>query len=198
MITVVTATGLEYSAARRALPSGIPVIRAGIALRADSRRIDGAALSCGLAGGLRADAPTGSVLVPRSVIRPDGTRLECDLDLVGALLAAAAELGHRPVDAPLITTERIVYGAERADLAKRGYAGADMETGRIRADRIACVRVVLDTPDNELSPAWEHPASVLFKPKVWAELPFLARAGPPCARLAAAIAARALGTSAAR
>ncbi|HZZ66006.1 MAG TPA: hypothetical protein VFE17_10935 [Candidatus Baltobacteraceae bacterium] len=198
MITVVTATGLEYSAARRALPAEIRVIRAGLALKHNAERIEGSAISCGVAGGLRADLPTGTVLIPRFVMRPDGTRLECDSELVQALCASAAQLGHRAVDAPLMTSESIVHGAARDDLAKAGYAGVDMETGWIQAERVACVRVILDTPHNEISRAWEHPATVFFKPKAWGDLPFLAREGPRCARIAAAIAARALDKSAVR
>lgn len=180
------------------MPPGIQVIRASIALRANAARIEGPAISCGLAGGLQADLPTGTVLIPRFVVRLDGTRLECDSELVAALTGAAAQLGHRVVDAPLITSRSIVHGAARADLARAGYAGVDMETGLIAADRVACVRVVLDTPRNELSPAWEHPATVFFKPKAWANLPFLAREGPRCARTAAAIAARALDRNSVR
>lgn len=195
MITIVTATGLEFSAARRAVGRDIPVIRAGVGLRGQQRAIAGAAISCGLAGGLREDLPTGTVLIPRSVTRPDGTRLDCDAHMRAALIAAAGQLGHRVVEDPLITSEAIVHGRERAHLARSGYAGVDMETGRIIAQRIACVRVILDTPVNELSPAWQHPARVVLTPKAWRDLPFLARAGPRCARLAAAIAARALDSS---
>ena len=180
------------------MPSGIRVIRAGIGFQGNAQRIEGAAISCGLAGGLRADLSTGTVLIPRFVVRPDATRLECDSEFVAALSAAAAQLGHRVVDAPLITSESIVHGAARGDLARRGYAGVDMETGLIQAERLACVRVILDTPGNELSPAWEHPATVFFKPKAWADLPFLAREGPRCARTAATIVARALDRSAVR
>ena len=192
MITVVTATGVETSAARKALPADVRVVQAGIALAGSDARIEGIAISCGLAGGLRDDLPTGTVLVPRSVRRPDGTLLQCDEELSLALRRAAEALGYVPVDAPLVTSASLVHGAERAHWAAQGFAAVDMETGLISADAVACVRVVLDTPQREISPAWERPASVLFQPRAWRDLPFLAREGPRCASIAARIIAAAL------
>src|SRR2546429_5554522 len=61
-----------------------------------------------------------------------------------------------------------------------------METGLVLADRVATVRVVLDTPDRELAAAWTRPGRALRSPAAWRELPWLAREGPPCARPAAA------------
>lgn len=192
LITVVTATGLETAAARKALPEEISVVQGGIALASSAARITGSAISCGLAGGLRTDLPTGTVLIPRSVRRPDGTLLACDADLTGALIAAAEILGYRACDAPLLTSATLVHGGERSKWAAQGFAGVDMETGLIEAERVACVRIVLDTPQREISPAWERPLSVLFQPRAWRDLPFLAREGPRCAQLAARIVATAL------
>lgn len=190
-VTIVTATGVEYAAARKAAPAGVRVVQAGIAL-ARTRDFGEIAISCGLAGALRRDLPTGTVLVPRSVGRPDGTTLECDAEIVAALCEAAQRLGHHPVDAPLLTSENLVHGSERATWAPR-YAAVDMETGLITASRVACVRVVLDTPQREISPVWLHPARAIAHPRAWGDLPFLAREGPRCARIAAQIAAAALG-----
>ena len=191
-ITVVTATGIEARAAKAALGDRARVIQAGIALRGLRGDTGAVAISCGLAGGLRDDLPTGTVLIPREVRRPDGTTLTCDPELFASLTRASRAAGCEPVDAPLITTARIVHGAERTRWAKQGYAGADMETGLLQAPRIACVRVVLDTPVHEFSAAWENPASVIFRPDAWFDIPFLAREAPRCAALAARIVAEAL------
>jgi hypothetical protein len=191
-VTVVTATALEARAARTQLGDRARVVRAGVALRRLREDPGSIVISCGLAGGLRDDLPTGTVLVPRSVRRADGMMLACDPDLVEKLLRAARDLGAQPVDAPLITSTRIVRGAERARWANEGFAGADMETGALHAERLACVRVILDTPAHELSAAWEHPARVLFRPDAWFDIPFLAREAPRCAALAAQVIAGAL------
>ncbi|HET9392401.1 MAG TPA: hypothetical protein VFO29_02580 [Candidatus Rubrimentiphilum sp.] len=191
-VTVVTATAFEARAARAQLGGRARVIEAGIALRRLNADLGSIAISCGLAGGLRNDLPTGTVLVPRSVRRPDGSILACDPDLVENLLQAARELGAPAIDAPLVTAARIIRGADRARWANEGYAGADMETGALYAARVACVRVILDTPARELSPAWEHPARVFLRPDAWFDLPFLAREAPRCAALAARVIAKAL------
>lgn len=137
-------------------------------------------------------------MIPRFVRRPDGTTAACDDELTELLLAASRTMGHVPIDAPLLTNGTIVHGRARNEWAARGYAAADMETGLIRSDRLACVRVILDTPSQELAPQWARPISVLWYPSAWRDFPFLAREGPRCAGLAAAILARALDSSAAR
>jgi hypothetical protein len=192
LIAVVTATGIEAAAARKALPPDVKVIEAGIALAAVRAHYDDLAISCGVAGGLRDDLPTGTVLIPASVRCADGSIFECDASASQALRRAAVAVGYMPVEAPLITTATLVYGANRRTLAAAGYAGVDMETGLIDAPRIACVRVVLDTPQREISPVWEKPWRVPLHPRAWRDLPFLAREGPRCARIAAQIIAAAV------
>jgi hypothetical protein len=70
-----------------------------------------------------------------------------------------------------------------------------METGLLGADRVASVRVVLDTPDRELDPAWGRPLTALWHPAAWLQLPWLAAEGPRCARLAAQVLAAALSAA---
>src|SRR5579864_862377 len=113
-VTVVTATAFETRAARAQIGDRARVVQAGIALRSAGRDFGSTVISCGLAGGLRDDLPTGTVLVPRNVRRPDGDRLACDPDLVEKLLRAARGLGFQAVDASLVTSARIVRGTERA------------------------------------------------------------------------------------
>lgn len=185
-VTVVTATGFEARAARKALPQSIRVVEGGIGL-SRVRDFEGAVISCGVAGGLRADLATGTALVPRSVRRPDGSMLECDAEMTEILLRAAVALGLQPIDAPMATSASLMHGEERANLAARGYSGVDMETGLIRASRVACVRVILDTPEREIDPAWANPRTVIFHPHAWVDLPFLAGEAPRCASLAARV-----------
>ena len=119
--------------------------------------------ACGLAGGLRADLPTGTVVIPHAVRRPDGTLLRCDAELSEILIEAAHPAGLRSGGRAVLTSETLVHGSERA-ICGQIYAAVDMETGLIRAARIACVRVILDTPKREISPAWLSPASVIAIP----------------------------------
>lgn len=188
-VVVVAATALEANAVRRARPD-VRVIESGVALaRANPDDLGERVVSCGLAGGLRADLATGTVLIPRQVRRPSGEMLQCDAELVDALLESARCLGIQPVTDALLTSERIVNGAERAQWAAQGYAGVDMETGRIVASRIAAVRVILDTPRRELSSDWLNPGRALRNPRNWPQALWLARAAPSAARLAARIVA---------
>ncbi len=186
-VAVVTATSVEAKAARAAMPHG-NVIEAGVGL-ANAERVEGqsAIISCGLAGGLHHHLPTGTVVIPHEVLRTDGTTLECDRELVEMLLRSARSRGIDPVTDPIVTTRQIVTGVARRAWSERGYAAVDMETGLLRAERVAAVRVVLDTPLRELSEEWLHPARALLNPLLWREAIWLARHGPRCARLAAEI-----------
>ena len=192
-VAVVTATALEAKAARRALP-GIRIYEAGVAMaerRGDAFGNAAIVISCGLAGGLHARYPSGTVLVPGEVRRPDGTLLVCDPEVVAVLRSAARGLGYEPVNDPLLTFPTIVRGGERAVWASAGYAGVDMETGLIDAPRIAAVRVILDTPLRELSAEWLRPRRALLNPRNWPEALWLAREAPRCARRAAEVVAAA-------
>ncbi|HEV2262211.1 MAG TPA: hypothetical protein VGR69_08005 [Candidatus Rubrimentiphilum sp.] len=191
-LTIVAATPFEARAVKKAVGNRAEIITAGVALKHLRRRFDGAVISCGLAGGLRAEVPTGTVLVPRSIRRPDGSVFACDPDLFGMLWLGAKRLGVEPIDAPLLTHTEIVRGDNRAEWARQGYAGADMESGLLIAPRIACVRVVLDTPESELSAAWEDPSRALLSWRAWLDLPFFLREAPRCAALAANVVASAL------
>jgi Phosphorylase superfamily len=179
---------------RRALPRA-RVVRTGMALSrlpAGGARPAGAVIACGLAGSLLTGVPTGTVLVPRRVLRPDGRWLECDPALVEALSAAARRLGHEPEPGPMATTRELVVGPDRRTWAARGCVGVDMETGLLNAERVATVRVVLDTPDRELHPAWRRPLGVLWRPAALAQLPWLTVESWRCARRAADVLAAAL------
>jgi hypothetical protein len=189
-IAVVTATSLEAHAARRALP-GAAVFEAGIALAKGHADWGTIVVSCGLAGALRPGIPSGTVLVPAEIERPDGTRVRCDPEIFSALVVAARRLGYEPLCDPLLTSSALVRGPERERLARGGCAGVDMESGLLRAPRVAVVRVVLDTPERELRADWLQPARALRDPRNWPEAVWLATVAPRYARRAAAVIAAA-------
>jgi adenosylhomocysteine nucleosidase len=191
-VTFVAATPLEYNALRRTLPNA-HVVETGIALRRVRAALGEIVVSCGVAGGLRADLLVGTVLVPREVRRPDGSILRCDPELVERFARSARNLGVEPVLEPLVTADSIVRGTARRDWAEKGYAGVDMETGLIVAPRVAAIRVVLDTPQREISADWERPLVAILKPWNWSEVLWLAREAPRAASLAARVAAGAQG-----
>lgn len=194
-VTFIAATTLEYKALRRAMPSA-RIALVGIALGRGPAALGDIVVSCGLAGGLRRDLPTGTLLIPREVRRPDGSVLQCDPELVEILALSARQMGIAPVYDRLLTSSEIIRGEARARWAAQGFAGVDMETGRIVAPRVAALRVILDTPLREISADWVSPARALLKPRNWPEAFWLAREAPRNAALAARIAAGAQGIGA--
>jgi hypothetical protein len=191
-VTVVTATPLETWAVRRAVRGG-RIVEAGVGLgRLPARDIDNAVVTCGLAGAVRRGLPTGSVVIPEKVLRPNGEWVTCDPLLVGDLVAAARALGLEPERGPLGTATTIVRGQGRRSWAERGCVAVDMETGRLTAARIAAVRVVLDTPERDLSEVWGRPVLVFTHPRAWGEALWLCWEAPRCARRAAAVLGAAL------
>lgn len=186
--TFVAATALESKALRREMPNA-RIVQTGIALERFIGELGEIVVSCGLAGGLRADLPTGALLIPREVRRPSGDALLCDAEIVEALAARARSLGVEPVFDRMVTADSIVRAGARNEWAQRGYAGVDMETGLIVARRVAAVRVVLDTPQHELSAEWRAPLLAMLKPWNWPQAFWLAREAPRAAALAARVAA---------
>lgn len=191
-LTFVAATALEARALRRALPDAT-VIEVGIGLAriGQPARFGGAVISCGLCGGLRFGLPAGAVIIPDSVSTVAGSFVACDSTLVAALVAGARRVGIEPERTLLVSADRVVTHDERRALALRGYAAVDMETAFIDAPRVAAVRVVLDSPEHEISHVWARPARAIVRPHLWGELLWLTRNAPRCARLAATIAASA-------
>jgi Phosphorylase superfamily len=189
-VVLIAATALERKALRRALPQA-RIVQTGIGLAHLHEPLGDTVISCGVAGGLRGGIRTGTLLLPREVRRPDGRTLRCDPALVEALAEGAQKLGLEPLFDPLLTAQTIVNGTERAQWAQQGYAGVDMETGRLTAQRIAAVRVVLDTPENELSADWSTPLLAILNPANWAQAHWLAREAPRAAALAASVVAAA-------
>jgi 4-hydroxy-3-methylbut-2-enyl diphosphate reductase len=189
---IVAATSLEARAIRRHARDA-HVVLSGIGLsRLHASSLGRTAISCGLAGGLRADLPTGTVLIPSLVTTTDGISITCDPDWTLRLRRAARELGCVSIDAPLLTSATLINGADRAAWASRGFAGVDMESARIMVESLAVVRVILDTPQNELSTDWLNPARAILNPRNWKEALWLSREAPKCADLAGRLIAAAL------
>jgi nucleoside phosphorylase len=189
---IVAATSLEARAVRRHAPQA-HVVESGIGLaRLRASALGHLAISCGLAGGLRADLPTGTVVIPSSVSTVEGVSIVCNPDWTLRLRRAARELGTFALDAPLLTSATLITGTQRAEWASRGFAAVDMESARILVDGLAVVRVILDTPNNELSSDWLNPARAMFNPRNWKEAVWLSREAPKCADLAGRIVAAAL------
>ncbi len=186
--TLIAATALECKALRRRMP-GARIVQTGIALADLHEGLGEIVVSCGLAGGLRPGLPTGTVVIPREVRRPDGKTLRCDPDLVDAFAASARRLGIEVHFDPLVTAAKIVRGISRAQWAVQGYVAVDMETGLIDAPRVAAVRVVLDTPEREISEDWRTPLLAILKPWNWPQAIWLAREAPRAAELAASVVA---------
>jgi len=196
LVTIMSATRFEARAVRRACRgrlSAVRVVEGGVGLtRLRGGELGNVVVSCGLAGGLRTDLPTGSVLIPRQVMRPNGEMLACDPELVAALERAARDLGMEPEPGPLVTTASLLTGEARRTWAELGYVGVDMETGLITAPRVAAVRVVLDTPEHDLSEVWLRAGAALLHPAAWPELPWLWREAPRCMQRAALVLAEAI------
>lgn len=184
---------------RRQTPQ-LRVVRAGIGLAALDRRqlSTEVVLSIGLAGGLIPGLVSGTVVIPAQVAREDGVLLSCDPAWSAALEAASRRLGYPTSTASLLSANALVTHAGRGLWAARGFAAVDMETALLAGmvARVAAVRVVLDTPSRELSPAWERPARAVLDPRLWREGSWLLRAAPRYSRRAAQVVATALADAA--
>jgi hypothetical protein len=190
-VGVLTATRLEARAASKRIGRACEVVECGVGLARVRAFPFDVAISCGLAGGLRAGVPTGTVLIPCVVQTARETR-ECDAEWTRRLRESSRALGYEPLDDPMLSSTVIVSGPERERWARDGFAGADMETAFIPVQRIAAVRVVLDTPEHELSPEWIAPLRAILRPKNWPQAAWLAQHAGRCADIAARVLARAL------
>jgi Phosphorylase superfamily len=187
--------GVEARPLARHTPQ-LHLVRAGIGLATLDRRLltTPVVLSVGLAGGLTADLASGTVVIPAQVAREDGVLVECDPEWGAALVRASRRLGYPTSTASLLSADALITHAGRGLWAARGFAAVDMETAVLAGmvPRIAAVRVVLDTPTQEISSAWERPARAALDPRNWREGAWLARAAPRFARRAALVVAAAL------
>ncbi|MFA1542253.1 phosphorylase family protein [Actinomadura monticuli] len=175
---VCAALRIEARAVRRGL-SRTPVVVVGYRAR-DAARLPGACaalVTVGFGGALDGRLRPGDVLVADEIRGPGGTAVPCAAPrlLAGELIrdGLSAQVG------PLVTTDHVVRGAERAVLAAQGARVADMESAivaaRARGLPVAGVRVVVDGPGH---PLW-HPGIV---GRGLAARRVLARVGPALER----------------
>jgi hypothetical protein len=200
-VTLVAAMGVEARPMARHVPQ-LHLVRAGIGLATLDRQLltTPVVLSVGLAGGLTAGLVSGTVVIPARVAREDGVLVACDPEWSAALERASRRLGYPTSTASLLSADALVTHAGRGLWAARGFAAVDMETAVLAGmvPRVAAVRVVLDTPSREISPAWERPGRAALDPRNWREGAWLARAAPRLSRRAALVVVAALADTKAR
>jgi len=188
-VTAVTATRLEAWAVRRRA-RGARLQRVGVAMRDRSWRITTpVAISVGLAGGLSRDVAPGTVVIASEIALGDGAPAGCDAWWLDAMTDAAQRLAVPVIRAPLVTLPVLAVGPAREPWAGRGFAAVDMESAMLigRAPRIGAVRVVLDSPERELSASWLSPWRAALRPRCWVEFLWLANHAPVFALRAAAV-----------
>lgn len=188
-VEILAPTFFEYLAARCVLPR-THVCWAGMRLtRWKGAHRGTSVIVCGLAGALAPGLPLGTVLIPEQVGLFDDEIMQCDPTLVQALVTAARTLHYQPDTRPLLTAPSLIVGKERSDWYRQGFVAADMETGLLagRNLRVATIRIVLDSPEYDISQDWLHPARALLQPQFWRELLWLARMAPRYALRAAQV-----------
>jgi len=193
-VTVAAAMGVEAWAVRRRVPR-VAVQRVGVGARGWTGPFPTpTVLSVGLAGGLRTGLSPGTVIIASSVALEDGEAIGCDPAWAAALAGAARRLGHDTVEGQLLTATHLVTGGERRRWPDAGFVAVDMEAARLAGHGagLAVVRVMLDTPEHELSPRWEHPWRALLDPRLTGQALWLLPHSRRFALRAAAVLAEAL------
>ncbi len=130
-------------------------------------------ISAGLCGGLLPDQNQARWSSPPRWWTSQGTTHVCDPAVVASLVRAAGYLRLPMTEGSIITTTHVVTGPTRGMWAARGHVAVDMESAALAAvaPRFGALRVILDTPRHELSPAWENPARAVRDPLNWKRRP---------------------------
>ncbi|MGW0705480.1 phosphorylase family protein [Streptomyces sp. NPDC002643] len=140
-------TGMGPKAAERAVTRRL----------ADPDYADAAVLATGFCAGLAPGTHPGDLVVAEATWGPDGAVTPCvgTERLVKELSRAVP--GRTIHTGPLIGSDHVVRGQERADLFATGAIAVDMESAvtlhcavRSGARPVAAVRVVVDAPEHEL------------------------------------------------
>jgi hypothetical protein len=146
-------------------------------------------ISAGVCGGLLPDQAPGTVVIGTSVSDESGTVHGCDPMVAVRLERAARSLGVPVVTGSVISTAAMVTGAARRPWADRGHVAVDMESAAAAATapRFGVVRVIIDSPRRELSPAWVAPGRAALRPSNWVDGIWLAIHMPEYALRAGAV-----------
>ncbi|SEC03044.1 1-hydroxy-2-methyl-2-butenyl 4-diphosphate reductase [Streptomyces sp. TLI_105] len=169
-LLIACALGIEQFALRSGERGGAPgpvtVLRTGMgpdrARRAVSRVLgeepwrDAAVIASGFCAGLAPGMHPGDLIVADETRGPDGATLCTGTELLAKALVKAVP-GRAVHTGPLIGSDHVVRGPERAALAGGGAIAVDMEsaatlrTATSSGPRpVAAVRVVVDAPEHEL------------------------------------------------
>ena len=154
---------IEARALRAGLPAGA-LRRTGPGPRRSARRAAQLATEhfealavAGLGGGLDPAARSGRIVVASEVRGARGT-FPCPL--AGALVDELSRRGLPVTCGPVLTTDHLVRGRERAELARTGALAVDTESAELAAAAagrpLAVARVLLDTPRDPLLLAPGH------------------------------------------
>jgi hypothetical protein len=177
-VVAVCATRLEARGVRRLAP-GIRVLTVGVGGAAPPGDAT-VVISAGVCGGLLPDQDPGTVVIATSVSDEAGAAYACDPSVAARLEQAARALGLDVVTGSLVTTSAMVTRSARALWAGRGHVAVDMESAAAAATapRFGVVRVILDSPRRELSPAWAAPGRAVLHPGNWIDAIWLATHAP--------------------
>jgi hypothetical protein len=186
-IVAVCAMGIEAWAVHRRAP-GIRVLRVGIGGAAPAGDAS-IVISVGVCGGLLPGQAPGTVVIATSVSDESGSVHTCDPALAVRLEQAARSLGVPVITGSLVSTAAMVTGATRKLWADRGHVAVDMESAAAAATAAAfgVVRVIVDSPQRELSPAWVAPGRAALRPSNWGDGIWLAIHMPEYALRAGAV-----------
>lgn len=142
----------------RSARSGLPVLHSGMGPRRSSRAVPRITaldprplVVIGFAGALTDASAPGSLVLADRIVPPRGPAIACPAcEPIARLLRGA---GLAITIAPIASNPRIIGGSERARLAARGALAVDMEAAwlaRAAPDRLAVLRVIVDTPGRDL------------------------------------------------
>jgi hypothetical protein len=186
-VVAVCAMGIEAWGVRRRAP-GIRVLRVGIGGAAPAGDAS-IVISVGVCGGLLPCEAPGTVVIATSVSDETGTVHPCDPAVAVRLEQAARSLGVPVVTGSLVSTSAMVTGGARKLWADRGHVAVDMESAgaAATAPRFGVVRVIVDSPQRELSPAWIAPGRAALRPSNWGDGIWLAIHMPEYALRAGAV-----------
>ncbi|MEU9191985.1 phosphorylase family protein [Streptomyces hundungensis] len=167
-LVIACALTIERLALRgaRSAAGPVTVVRSGMgpraAERAMARALDGAALrdaaviASGFCAGLVPGMHPGDLIVAEETRGPAGTTVCTDTEVLAKALVEALP-GRTVHTGPLIGSDHVVRGPERADLRATGAIAVDMESAATLAVAqqagsrpVAAVRVVVDAPEHEL------------------------------------------------